>query len=107
MSESLKTRFYSFRNQYRELLRSDPRIRNRLLAILILLGLLTTLIVFNIQQGFAGFEEGESRLILFIAVNINIVLLAIVFYLIARNLLKLASADYVQSGKRRLPRGQC
>ena len=89
MSESLKTRFYSFRNQYRELLRSDPRIRNRLLAILILLGLLTTLIVFNIQQGFAGFEEGESRLILFIAVNINIVLLAIVFYLIARNLLKL------------------
>ena len=89
MSESLKTRFYSFRNQYRELLRSDPRIRNRLLAILILLGLLTTLIVFNIQQGFAGFEEDESRLILFIAVNINIVLLAIVFYLIARNLLKL------------------
>ena len=89
MSESLKSRFYSFRNQYRELLRSDPRIRNRLLAILILLGLLSILIVFNIQQGFAGFEEGQSRLILFIAVNINIVLLAIVFYLIARNLLKL------------------
>ena len=45
MSESLKSRFYSFRNQYRELLRSDPRIRNRLLAILILLGLLISKIL--------------------------------------------------------------
>ena len=90
MNTSLKARFYAFRDQYRELLSSDPRIRNRLLAVLVLFVLLAVLVAFNIQQGFTGFEEAQSRLILFIAININIVLLAVVFYLIARNLLKLA-----------------
>ncbi len=86
----MRPRIYEIRDNFRELLSSDPRIRNRLLAVLILLAFLAFLVSFNIQQGFAGAEEGRSRLFLFLAININIVLLAVVFYLIARNLLKLA-----------------
>ena len=75
---------------FRSLLSSDPRIRNRFLAIVSLLALLLFLIGFSIQQGIPETGTSESRLMLFVAINVNIVLIAIVFYLIARNLLKLA-----------------
>ncbi|MAE16009.1 MAG: PAS domain-containing sensor histidine kinase [Deltaproteobacteria bacterium] len=75
---------------FRSLLSADPRIRNRFLAIVSLLVLLLFLIGFSIQQGIPDTGTSESRLMLFVAINVNIVLIAIVFYLIARNLLKLA-----------------
>ena len=52
--------------------------------------MLLYLIGFSIQQGIPDTGTSESRLILFVAINVNIVLIAIGFYLIARNLLKLA-----------------
>ncbi len=76
--------------QFQALIAEDPRIRNRFLAVLFLLVLLFFLSTFSLRQGFP-FESGsESRLVLFLAINVNIVLIAIVFYLIAKNLLKLA-----------------
>ncbi len=84
------TRFRSVQVQLHELIAEDPRIRNRLLAVLMLLALLFFLTTFSFRQGLPLQDESESRLVLFLAINVNIVLIAIVFYLIAKNLLKLA-----------------
>ena len=64
---------------FRSLLSADPRIRNRFLAIASLHALLLFLIGFSIQQGIPDTGTSESRLILFVAINVNIVLIAIVF----------------------------
>ena len=69
------------------LLEADPRIRHRLLATAILLLLIFFLVYFNTRQGLPDTGSVNSRLILFVAININIVLLAVVFYMIAKNLL--------------------
>jgi len=42
------------------------------------------------RQGFSVLDQSGSQLMVFVAININIVLIAIVFYMIARNLLKLS-----------------
>ncbi|MBF0289385.1 MAG: HAMP domain-containing protein [SAR324 cluster bacterium] len=44
---------------------------------------------FDIQQGFSSWANINSKLSIFVAINVNIVLLVIVFYLILKNLLKL------------------
>ncbi len=84
------TRLRAVQTQLHELIAEDPRIRNRLLAVLMLLALLFFLTTFSFRQGLPLQDESESRLVLFLAINVNIVLIAIVFYLIAKNLLKLA-----------------
>ena len=56
----------------------------------VLLLLLIVLVLFSMQKGFSVLEHSGSQLMVFVAINVNIVLLAIVFYLIARNLLKLS-----------------
>ncbi|MBF0238287.1 MAG: PAS domain-containing protein [SAR324 cluster bacterium] len=73
-----------------DLLETDPRIRNRLLATVVLLFLIIFLIFFDIQQGFSEWENINSKLSIFVALNINLVLLVLVFYLILKNILKLA-----------------
>jgi len=61
-----------------------------MLAVVVLLLLLIVLVLFSMQKGFSVLEHSGSQLMVFVAINVNIVLLAIVFYLIARNLLKLS-----------------
>ena len=61
-----------------------------MLAVVVLLLLLVVLVLFSMQKGFSVLEHSGSQLMVFVAINVNIVLLAIVFYLIARNLLKLS-----------------
>lgn len=78
------------------LLEADPRIRNRLLATAVLLLLILFLAYFNTRQGLPDTGSVNSRLILFVAININIILLAVVFYLIAKNLLKLVVERHKQ-----------
>ena len=75
---------------YKDLIATDPNIRNRMLAVVVLLFLLIVLVMFSMQQGFSVLDQSGSQLMIFVAINVNIVLLAIVFYLIARNLLKLS-----------------
>ena len=58
--------------------------------MVVLLLLLIVLVLFSMQKGFSVLEHSGSQLMVFVAINVNIVLLAIVFYLIARNLLKLS-----------------
>ena len=58
--------------------------------MVVLLILLIVLVLFSMQKGFSVLEHSGSQLMVFVAINVNIVLLAIVFYLIARNLLKLS-----------------
>jgi len=58
--------------------------------VVVLLLLLLVLVLFSMQKGFSVLEHSGSQLMVFVAINVNIVLLAIVFYLIARNLLKLS-----------------
>ncbi len=77
-------------NNYKELLNSDQNIRNRILVVIILLVLLIVLFLFSMRQGFSVLNQSGSQLMVFVAININIVLIAIVFYMIARNLLKLS-----------------
>ena len=83
LRESLKS--------FKELLNTDQSIRNRILVVFILLALLIVLFMFSISQGFSFLEQSGSKLMVFVAININIVLIAIVFYMIARNLLKLSN----------------
>jgi two-component system nitrogen regulation sensor histidine kinase NtrY len=86
----MRLRLSSAREGFHNLMESaDPRIRNRLLATSILLLLIVFLVTFNVEQGLPDTGSVNSRLILFVAINVNIVLLAVVFYLIAKNLLKL------------------
>ena len=75
---------------YKELLNTDQSIRNRILVVFILLALLIVLFMFSMRQGFSFLDQSGSQLMVFVAININIVLIAIVFYMIARNLLKLS-----------------
>ena len=58
--------------------------------MVVLLLLLIVLVLFSMQKGYSVLEHSGSQLMVFVAINVNIVLLAIVFYLIARNLLKLS-----------------
>ncbi len=85
----MSSRLSEIWNNFKDINESGPQFRNRMLAIVVLLLLLIVLIVFSLQQGFPGVQQSGSQLLIFVAININIVLLAIVFYLIARNLLKL------------------
>ena len=84
------SRFQKLRKSYKELIATDPNIRNRTLVVVVLLLLLVVLVMFSMRQGFSVLEQSGSQLMVFVAININIVLLAIVFYMIARNLLKLS-----------------
>lgn len=69
--------------------RLSPQIRNRLLAIAFLVSCIIFLIYFDVQQGFTSWNAINSKLSIFVAVNVTIVLLVLVFYLILRNLIKL------------------
>ena len=53
-----------------------------MLAVLVLLLLLIVLVLFSMQKGFSVLEHSGSQLMVFVAINVNIVLLAIVFYLL-------------------------
>ena len=76
---------------YKKLIETDQNVRNRILVVVILIVLLIVLSMFSMRQGFSVLEKSGSQLMVFVAININIVLLAIVFYMIARNLLKLSN----------------
>ena len=69
--------------------RLSPQIRNRLLAIVFLVCCILFLVYFDVQQGFTSWSAINSKLSIFVAVNVTIVLLVLVFYLILKNLLKL------------------
>ncbi len=86
----MSSRLQEIRNNYKEIISTNPHIRNRMLAVVVLLFLLIVLVLFSMQKGFSLLEHSGSQLMVFVAINVNIVLLAIVFYLIARNLLKLS-----------------
>ena len=86
----MSSRLQEIRNHYKQIIATDPHIRNRMLAVVVLLLLLIVLVLFSMQKGFSVLEHSGSQLMVFVAINVNIVLLAIVFYLIARNLLKLS-----------------
>ena len=86
----MSSRLQEIRNHYKQITGTDPNIRNRMLAVVVLLLLLIVLVLFSMQKGFSVLEHSGSQLMVFVAINVNIVLLAIVFYLIARNLLKLS-----------------
>ena len=86
----MQSRLKNLLKNYKELIATDSNIRNRMLAVVVLLFLLIVLVMFSMQQGFSVLEQSGSQLMVFVAINVNIVLLAIVFYLIARNLLKLS-----------------
>ncbi len=86
----MPSRLKNLLKNYKELIATDSNIRNRMLAVVVLLFLLIVLVMFSMQQGFSVLEQSGSQLMVFVAINVNIVLLAIVFYLIARNLLKLS-----------------
>lgn len=81
---------YEIRRKISQLMRNDPRIRHRFLATVVLLFLIVFLIAFDIHHGFSSWTNVSSQLSVFVAINVNIVLLVVVFYLILRNLLKLA-----------------
>ncbi len=66
-----------------------PSIRHRLFAIAGLVSCIFFLVYFDIQQGFTSWNTINSKLSIFVAINVNIVLLVLVFYLILKNLLKL------------------
>ena len=76
---------------YKNIINKDQNIRNRILVVLILLVLLIVLFMFSMNQGFSVLDQSRYQLMVFVAININIVLVAIVFYMIARNLLKLSN----------------
>ena len=84
----MPSRLQELLKNYKKLIATDPNIRNRLLAVVVLLFLLIVLVMFSMKQGFSFLGQSGSQLMVFVAINVNIVLLAIVFYLIARNLLK-------------------
>ena len=86
----MPSRFQELRKNYKELIATDPNFRNRMLVVVVLLLLLFVLIMFSMRQGFSVLEQSGPQLMVFVAINVNIVLLAIVFYMIARNLLKLS-----------------
>ena len=86
----MPSRFQEIRKNYKELIATDPNFRNRMLVVVVLLLLLIVLLMFSMRQGFSFLEQSGSQLMVFVAINVNIVLLAIVFYMIARNLLKLS-----------------
>ena len=86
----MSSRLQELLKNYKKLIATDPNIRNRLLAVVVLLFLLIVLVMLSMKQGFSFLEQSGSQLMVFVAINVNIVLLAIVFYLIARNLLKLS-----------------
>ena len=67
----------------------SPEIRSRLFGILALVFCIVFLIYFDLQHGFTSWEAINSKLSIFVAINVNIVLLVLVFYLILKNLLKL------------------
>ena len=86
----MSSRFQELQKNYKELIATDPNFRNRMLVVAVLLLLLIVLVMFSMRQGFSVLEQSNSQLMVFVAINVNIVLLAIVFYMIARNLLKLS-----------------
>ena len=67
----------------------SPEIRSRLFGIFALVFCIVFLIYFDLQHGFTSWEAINSKLSIFVAINVNIVLLVLVFYLILKNLLKL------------------
>jgi two-component system, NtrC family, nitrogen regulation sensor histidine kinase NtrY len=70
--------------------RDRVRIRNRVISILGLLAIIIVLFAFLVNySGFNDWKRIDTNLTIFVAVNVNIVLLTTVFYLLLRNLFKL------------------
>lgn len=66
------------------------KIRNRIFTVVFLLLVIASLFTFLLNySGFHDWKNIDSNLSIFVAVNVNIVLLTAVFYLILRNLFKL------------------
>ena len=66
------------------------RIRNNLLVLASLLLLIALQVAFVVNySGFQDWQRIDANLLVFVAVNANIVLLTAVFYLILRHLFKL------------------
>ena len=70
--------------------RRQIKIRNRIVSIAVLLLVILLLVSFLFNYpGFHNWETIDTNLSMFVAVNVNIVLLTTVFYMILRNLFKL------------------
>ena len=66
------------------------KIRTRILTIIGLLSVIVLLFAFLFNySGFHNWKNIDSNLTIFVAVNVNIVLLTVAFYMILRNLFKL------------------
>jgi two-component system nitrogen regulation sensor histidine kinase NtrY len=75
------------------------RIRNNILVLVTLLALIVLQITFLFgYSGFTTWQTIDANLVIFVAVNVNIVLLTAVFYLILRHLFKLAYERRTLSG---------
>ena len=70
----MPSRLQELRKNYKELIATDPNIRNRMLVVAVLLLLLIVLVMFTMRQGFSVLEQSGSQLMVFVAININIVL---------------------------------
>ncbi len=70
--------------------RKRAKIRTRVLTIVGLLAVIVLLFTFLFNySGFHNWKNIDSNLTIFVAVNVNIVLLTVAFYMILRNLFKL------------------
>lgn len=69
--------------------RLNPKLQRRITAISCVTILIGLLLFLDLHLGFSGWEQVNSKLSIFIAINLNIILLAVLFYLVLRNLLKL------------------
>ncbi|MGK5093198.1 ATP-binding protein [Deltaproteobacteria bacterium TL4] len=83
--------FLKVRRNFSAFIESDPRNRSRILASVLLLFLIFFLLYFDFQHGMANWSSvSSSQLSVFVAINVQIILLVLVFYVLLRNLLKLA-----------------
>jgi two-component system nitrogen regulation sensor histidine kinase NtrY len=80
-------------------IKQSRRIRTNVLVLITLLTLIVLQITFLFgYSGFTSWQTIDAHLLIFVAVNVNIVLLTAVFYLILRHLFKLAYERKTLSG---------
>ena len=70
----MQSRLKNLLKNYKELIATDSNIRNRMLAVVVLLFLLIVLVMFSMQQGFSILEQSGSQLMVFVAINVVVVL---------------------------------
>lgn len=78
-----------FRLLFEQFRSADRRVRKRLFIMVLLLMGIGFLVAFDVHMGFTSWENIQSNTIVFVAINLNILLMITVAYLILKNLVKL------------------